>query len=281
MMGDLKHMRLLFERVKVKMAEDPKSGSDQRAFAVVFGEQEYRRAEDREDHRGRWQEIEKWFGWGSKTSTLDPPPKFEKPVLREGVNYEFGITLDYEAQLGHAMHNGERDGAWITFNSTRSIQIARNKLKLSAKNEVSLPSDLEVLDQKPSLNDGSRESYLGQTTWNDASLYTDLYTSVVPAMVHMNGFENKHLTRDAWDRNWFQPHARSLLNSYVESDGDGPIAMSVEGGRNIEWFGVEKDRSVIRTFGRNGDGTVGWKEMLDGYEDEIFRDGGGKWEMPT
>jgi hypothetical protein len=283
-MGDVAHMRALFERAAQKMDRDKNFGSDQWIFANIFGEQEFQRELLREQYLGSWDRFWRWLGLGEK-SILEGNRKHRKPDgWKHGADgaFEFGIGIDYESAHGQTSAFTEHDSAWLHLDDEVAIQKAKEKLHVDTNLKIRLSAD--IVRSPPPLPPNAEQLGLpANLTWNEVSLHTDLYTSVVPAMVHLNGRLNKYLRRQDWDKTWFYPYARTLLNEYMQRE-KSPFAVTYDGtGRQIQWAGVDgvEDKSVVRTFGKDGMGEVEWVELLDGYEGEVFRDGIGRWEGPS
>lgn len=277
-MGDIKHMRALFQRAKEKIDLDTNSGSDQDAFSAILGEQEYQRALAHETHLSYWEKLGRKFGH-QKPSILDSHATRNPMVAQAGKNYEFGLGLDYYSELSQTLAFSQNDMAWIHFDDEEAIKQAKQANKVTADRKIIFPKDIDENDP-PFPYTAFMNRFPQNAQWSEVPLYTNLYTSTVPGIIHINGGDNKHLSVDAWEQIWFQPYVRQLLDAFV-MDSDGPMAITFEGSRQVDWWGVAKDREVVRTFGRDGAGSVSWVTLLQGFESEIFRDGHGPWQVPN
>ncbi len=226
-MGTAKEMRLLFERAQERADADPNQyGADQNVFATIWGEQEL--------HRSKL----------ANTSTHNKPPK--KPALRkrnifttdEPTNFEFNIGIDYESALSLPTVFSEYDSDWLIFSNASTLATATAKYHITHPRASSLQPDITA-DKLPfytlSATAPHTEPKLwlhgsSSTPWTDIPLYTNLWTGVTPAIIHHNAHRDslKALRESTWDRMWFQPFARALLDARM-AQPDGACAVDKQG----------------------------------------------------
>ena len=286
--GPAKEMRLLFERAQERALADPdQNGADQSVFATIWGEQElYRSILDNSS---------------SSTRRRSEAPTPQKQIQKRNMfatdsspspNDEFSVGLDYESTLSLPTVFSEYDSDWLIFNNATTITTATSKNNITHSLAKTLQPDINA-DKLPfytlSATAPHTEPKLwlhgsSSTPWNDVPLYTNLWTGVTPAIIHHNAHRDnlKALRESTWDKMWFQPFARVLLDARM-AQPDGPCAVD-KGGK--AWYKYVTD-AMMREFGYgartdDGKGALGWQRWgeLCGVEDqeEVFRDGGGAWE---
>lgn len=259
-MGPVADMRALFTRAQDKIgqigakqesdnngnewsAKTPHS-SDQSVFNMIFGEQEYQREVMRLRHLSwfsnpilKWQQAS-----GSDLSTtdevlegnhiyniLDPPFAHYQMGHMPGKPFEFSLGLDYWSSLSFQTANAERNADRIIYGKPLEPQII-NTGRWDCKSRIkSLPLDLHTAlppfsthdpptsDEAPSLN----ATVPTDATWLDVPLYTNICTGTVPAMVHHNG--DKDARNRDWDRMWYQPFAKTLLDAQKPREVEGLV----------------------------------------------------------
>lgn len=279
-MGPVKEMRVLFERAQELADADPEQyGQDQSVFATIWGEQEKQRST---------------LGESYAAASTDKGPASKRGVVpREETNHEFGIGLDYEGALSMPIIFSEYDSQWITFSNETTMELANDEYNITHPKVTDLQSDIAA-DKLPfymlSAAAPHTEPKLwlhgaSSTKWEHVPLFTNLWTGVTPALIQHNAHrENlRSLRETTWDRMWFQPFARTLLDAKI-AQPDGPLAVDKSGTR---WFGAVID-GMVREHGYgaqtdDGRGHKGWQRWgeLCTAEDqeEVFRDEKGDWEM--
>ena len=154
---------------------------------------------------------------------LSPPFMHEKMEPLDGHPLEFGIGVDYFADLAHQTINSEADVRWLLHNQSLSDQIT-DRTRWDCKwrlPENGLPKDILSDESMRILQDvmnGGEEVEGDGVRWEDQLLYTHLCLGTIPAMIHHNG--DKGARERDWSKPWWQIHSRSVLdrkNREVES----------------------------------------------------------------
>lgn len=286
--GPVKEMRKLFVRAQEWVdahKEHPIYGaSDQAIFALIMGEQNYVREQKRLQHvsildklfRTRLAKpidnnihglyIDNILHPSTTHTAFDPKP---------GVDYEFGIGLDYESDLGHQTMNSDigRDSQWIQYTTEEwsSMQEQVNEKfnrhgKLDCKlNVPALPASDVMSSARPfHLLEGNSDA-VSESSWNTIPLYTHLCFGTQPVMIHHNG--GKERREQTWTQLWFQSRARDLLVAQMETRGSA---------RDIHrWEDFKKDPGVKQAGGAwtdRGEWVPWWQMCPDStYGGELYR----------
>ncbi|KAF1838435.1 hypothetical protein BDW02DRAFT_485116, partial [Decorospora gaudefroyi] len=198
-MGRVGALKKLFERAMVEADKDRNFGSDQKIFSGIFGAQEVGR-EAMTRNLGFLQRIADWVR-GRKS---------------EGVNgeNEFGIGLDYASLLGHPTVFAEEDSAWVKHSDLADIAKASKELEISpVRVDGNLASDI-VSSRPPFRLDAPLPGadFPAETAWRDVPLYTNMWTGVIPGLIHHNAHRDglKSLRVSVWDRMWYFGRARTI-----------------------------------------------------------------------
>lgn len=281
--GTVAAMRKMFEEAVVRAKADPWIGSDQRIFSHIFGDQEIYREVLRQE-----QMSSKMFSWfSSDTKRFNETHVREvsiKAAARKDKSLEFGIGLDYAAELGLPTVFAEDDTAWVRYD--RPDRITKLSLDMGVTRvHTSLAED--IADTLPPFWTYSTEPSLPrERTWDNASLFTNLWTGVTPAAIHHNAHRNgmKNLRTKWWSNIWFQRYARVLYDAHIYN----PVVPVAEAGyddtsRRVYWS-PELWKGGARSGAGNGNMKSPWlryDEICRGTEDEVFRDGKGPWQLPA
>ena len=284
--GTLAEMRKFYERSMFKFNENANFGSDQSIFAGIFGEQEYQREVIRLRYITRWQKWKMWwqeYMYGTREQTiLDPHPSRYKMEPADGAPYEFGIGLDYTSSLGQATVFAEYDSDWVFFNDTTTIVEAYDNMNITSPGAYEINED--VANSIPPFWTTSR---LGielpsQKTWQDVSIYTNLYTGISPVIIHHNAHRDnlKSVRERFWNKMWHQPHVRDLLTARLH-EPYLPVAVTGPGGAEKAWWGPVEKRSY--GLGAQPDYSMTdwlhWADLTDDdWSGELFRDDKGVWK---
>ena len=279
-MGTAKEMRRLFERAQEKVDADPgQYGADQSVFATIWGEQEQHRLT-----------LNDQFA----STSIDKATALKRNLFStEETNHEFGIGLDYESALSMPTVFSGYDSQWIIFSNDTTIKRANREYNITKPRAKELEPDIAA-DKLPFYMLATAAPHTepklwlhgsSSTKWEDVPLYTNLWTGITPAIIHHNAHRDnlKSLREMTWDRMWFQPFARSLLDAKMMQP-DGPLAVDKAG---KGWFSPVTDATMKENgYGAqtdDGNGLRGWQKWdeLCTAEDqeEIFRDGKGVWEL--
>ncbi|KAL6718739.1 hypothetical protein ACLMJK_002973 [Lecanora helva] len=270
-MGPVEDMRRLFERANERaMADEDQEGWDQGVLTGIFADQEYQREKLRTREKGPWKRFHR------------PPPAREVFEAEEGVQYEFGIGLDYSSELSQATKYSEHDLDWVTFSIRSTIDIAITKHNVTSPHITSLQPDIANAPlpfNSLALLSNTNVSNITSTPWTSVPLWTNLYTGITPALVHHNAHFGhlKTLRQTQWHKMWFVPHARDLLRARLKMNGGGEQLVAVNRKRN-KWFGLAGEEGFGVRTDKSGEEWMGWGEICGGEEEgEIWRDGEGKW----
>lgn len=278
-MGPAGDMKRYFRRVQETMERGLSDGteltSDQGIFGEVLGEQEV------------------WRKWRrERRASLDGDlPNDEGTALIQR-NFEFHVGLDYAQDMFLPTVYEENDGDFVAINNGSVIDSKSYDLGISPTRVNGLPGDIEearnpLKDLVP--NQGS-EAY----DWGDLALYVDFFTAAIPAVLHHNAWKNGLKERRVtwWDRTWFFPYLRQLLNLRLTPGKRKALAkIPARGGDRVYWAprSDEQKRKPrlfdVQTVAQGldeldfGDVCRYPDEEKDGdgkhWYDEVFRDGAG------
>ncbi|KAK4494201.1 hypothetical protein PRZ48_014499 [Zasmidium cellare] len=285
--GTVKAMRKLFKRAITLLETERNMGSDQYIFSHILGDQEVWREIVRRKTRGRLGE------WSDGIFSRRPKIVFNeehvkevgaKAAEQEDQNLEFGLGLDYGSEIGLNTVFAEDDTAWLTWSNDSQLRAAEKTRGISP--EASRIHDLapDISQTIPPFGTSSSEDLPSWTPWRDVSLFTNVWTGTVPAIIHHNAHRDgrKALRETWWDRIWFQKYARGLYDAQM-FEPIVPIARSgYDGATQREWWPSETGKGGARDG--SGEATqerwVRFDDMCREYHEEIFRDGEGPWEAP-
>ena len=208
-LGPVRDARVLFERAAQMAHADPEVfGADQGIVAQLLGEQEYMR----ESWRSRKEAGRSASMW-KRGKMADFNPEKEK-------SYEFGIGLDYQGALGLPTAHAENDTTWVTMSNRKSLDETAKALRVTEPRvRRGLQDDIAGLPRPFERLPDTVPPEVKLKSWNEMSLYTNLWTGVVPATVHLNGLDaldRKVLREESWWRMWFAPYTRQLYNAQVD-----------------------------------------------------------------
>jgi len=199
--------------------------------------------------------------------------------------FEFGIGLDYGSELGMNTAWAGKESDTIFFDNTSSLQNAREVHGISVfTSGVQIARD--IANSLPPFWTFSREPKLPRWEhWDQIPLYTNLWTTNVPAIVHHgrstdDATANKQL---GFEKAWFREHARTLLDAQIYAP-TLPVAVGGENASMIrEFWQTEMWRGGARDAKFKQSSSEGWVRIddvcFDHYE-ELFRDGQGPWVLP-
>jgi len=259
-LGPVREMRLMFERAK-QLLDDWENnrtsesdngshgsdfiyhGSDQSIFNVIMGQQEYMREVERRRSVSYLRRI--WYSLsggdplsrsileGTKVDDrLDPFFTHEAMRIDEGVDYEFGIGLDYASDIGHQTVNSEADAQWLLHDRDIEPQLqTRIQFDCPVRAGQNLPSDLMNDKMASPYNVLADPGYIlyddealsdRLADWNRISLYTHLCFDQVPVLIHHNGIKEARVY--SWDKLWYAPYLSAILGQMNTSLLDGNVS---------------------------------------------------------
>ncbi|KAF2740716.1 hypothetical protein EJ04DRAFT_507739 [Polyplosphaeria fusca] len=250
-MGPLKDLRTLFQATRNKIDQtfdlaNPQHNSDQMYLADVWADQEYARVFSRDG------------------VVHDPMPQMATdveralPVLEEGQQTDFHVTLDYSSSLFQTTAGYYDHLTWTSFNrsSTQASQKSSEAWKLD------LPEDLSH-SPNPFAAIGDEN-----TTWSGVSLGVNTITSNVFPVLHFTG--DKSYRDRWWKRMWYFPKAKDLLKGSVslsiEEIGNEPIG-------GISW----RKHGFLESAGRDLSGArsdqgerLSWDGLCKEHENAMY-----------
>lgn len=262
-------MRLLFAEALARARADANFGSDQNIFGAIFGEQEVYREVLRQRGMSRSERLSAHIHGDPRAGLIH---ETDLAAMRKvGRSMEFGIGLDYEGAISLPTVFSEDDTEWVTFNDQPSID-AFNSARNIAPDANNLLLHVDIAATPSPLKSNGSDG-LPNKRWSQVPLFTDVPTGYTPAVIHHNAHRDgmKALRRTAWDKVWFQPYARALMDAYM----DAPAAqtLAVAGGR--EWRSSDEWKGGAR---EDVGEWLAYQDLCAGTEDEVFRDGKGGWE---
>lgn len=287
-MGPVSAMRKLFrraqERAELHKDRPIYGASDQAIFALIMGEQSYVREQQRLQHLSRQDLLRNpqlaqprgiSIQGGLLVDNILKPSITHTTFTPEiGVDYEFGITLDYLSELGHQTMNSDidRDSQWVMWNDTRHIEdrvnerfVRHGDLDCPIRVPSDPPADLLATDAPHHLLQPAYRPALGQSWW-EVPLYAHLCMGTVPVMIHHNGWKENREGR--WANLWLQPKARELLMAQMLKKGP---AFGVASWEN---FKTDPDVKLAGGAWTDKGNWIDWRDMCpdETYGAEIFRD---------
>lgn len=269
-MGRVGAMKALFERAMEKAEKDRNFGSDQKIFSEIFGDQEFQREVMRQRHRNVFQKMGDWLT--GRNSILNPQSERHLRDHKGGKPDEFGIGLDYASLLGHPTVFAEEDSAWVTYDDPKSIAQASAELKIAPVRVHDLAQD--VTDSQPPFRPAvvaPGSTFSEDKTWREVPLYTNMWTRVVPGLIHHNAHRDglKSLRVSVWDRMWYFNHSRKLFESNAAGPV-GPVAVvHDDDGKEQAWWSPIAEKGGAKSD--KGE-WLPWDELCQEFEGEVFRD---------
>ncbi|KAI5237588.1 hypothetical protein E4T42_09189 [Aureobasidium subglaciale] len=260
-------MRQLFTEALIRANEDPNFGSDQNIFGSIFGDQEVYREVVRQRDMG-------WIERQHNLRSDDPRRGLVREDDLEAVrnltrSMEFGIGLDYEGSISLPTVFSEDDTEWVNFDNQPWLDFFNYKRGIDKSDSKLILAQDIVKTAVPLYSNGT--DGIEVRNWSQVPLFTNIPTGHTPAIIHHNAHRDgmKSLRRSVWDKIWFQPYARVLLDQYM----DTPLTtLAVAGGR--EWRSSDEWKGGVRN---DVDGWLPYQDICGGTETEIFRDGKGPW----
>ena len=352
-MGPVRDIRdLLTHLLEFRQQDLRDTISDQAFWGKAFGAQEYERqvwAEERrlEQTEQKEQQDSEWKFWkffssekegacrqntGPKlrnSSILDPHPTRRRPEIEEGKYYQFGLGLDYLSELSFPTVFSNFDVDWVRFIERDRLHRQWEEMNITNPQSDKLPQDL--VDAKPPFDSLSARSTASEEAseekdgdavntdddeqgWADVPLFTNLWTGVIPAIIHHNAHMNglKANRETMWPDLWLQPRARELLAQRLSEPAGQPLAVETI---SVDDHGKTVEESIRSSTGRSGrrggkkkgqmmrewldaakprpaqdwgaqtdkddEDWVNWNDLCDEQmQEEVFRDGKGKFDMP-
>ena len=273
-MGTIADIRAVFEATLASINANHTTDSDQFYLANLFGEQEYsRRLLKREPD-------------------LPPAGTVDLPSIVPGKKTEFHMGLDYESTLFQSAGYYISWISWLWFNGSVGTGRSLEGRPLTKPHGFVLPEDIAASSPPFSAESGGQWMNSGEgdrhevknitqrlpinLSWRDLPLATNTVTKQVFALIHFT-FEKKQ--RDAWwDKMWFYPYGRELLESSVRVP-QAPVVYAPVDGRI--WWNAARSPANSAEFRKSTKGTRGgawsdtgywlaWDAMCNRYDDAVF-----------
>ena len=281
-MGPAGDLKKYFRRAKTKLdkrlgalSSGDELGGDQGIFAEIYGEQEIWRRRIRQTYQ-----------------TGDLERRLSDTAVSAGNKFEYHIALDYAQDLFYPTCNSEDDGYFVTLDDAGGIEETSSRHGVSPARVRGVPADLnESQNPLEVLGEGTH----GVLDWGAMSVYADFWTTAVPVAVHHNAWKNglKERRSTWWDKLWFFPYLRLLLERQIELAKKGlPLATfraDDEGTLSFWPYDGGQERRQPMLFGQKvGGGSwdlhgASWDEVCRRddvaeeaefpWHDEVFRDG--------
>lgn len=270
--GNVKAMRALYKEASYRMTQDPTLVTDQRVFSEIFGEQETHRELLRRQLKSVRKSVSSLFSKDT-TARVFKDEDLEKARSR-GQALELGIGLDYESEISFATESAYRDSDWVTHSALNRQQGAGGQKRVDHKDSGVKTVQADIASTLPPFWTFSEEKAARNLDWEDVQLLTNSFTGITPAIIQHTGAEEV-LRSIWWKKIWFQKNGRTLFNARISAP-QGVLA--VAGDRALrEWWDPEDYKGGVRN-------TTGWwyryDDICDKTEDEVFRDGRGRWLIP-
>lgn len=270
-MGTVKALRRMFQQALAQAPQEANFGSDQYIFSHIFGDQELYREILRRDAG-----LQPREGWNE----VHIEEVRAKAAARPDKSFEFGIGIDYGSEIGLNTVFAEDDTEWVTFSDRKQVQEIQNDRGIDTQyrrlnwlpvdiNSTTLPfeTSVEVRDL-PS-----------EASWEDVSLFTNVWTGVSPVVIHHNAHRNgmKILRETWWPKLWMQKHLRALLDASSPGPACYVAVKNGEGGVKREywpeevWSGGDQKDNVAKDA--SSEERLTYHNICADYNKELFRDG--------
>jgi len=296
--GPVADVREIYKYAVEKVEQGRGAIGDQLVFAEIFGKQEYQRETIRSETQGT---AGYFYDWASKKLGLSESPLSANITINNmttipNQRYEYSIGLDYESRLFQTMTHSAADVSFITYNSSASLTTIQAAHPSLHDLPFSLPPDLQtasppfsyvspgynhtldadtsntetlLLPYSPNLD--TLPSPPMEPTWPTLPLATNIYTSTVAPLLHING--DKSLLQTWWPSLWYHPYSRALLRRYIRSTQTFAAEAAADRGGQT-WWDSRGGRGGVWTDGGNW---MAWGEVCRGVEEGVFGDGKGVW----
>ena len=274
-LGPVLEARAMFARAAELAHADPEVfGADQGIIAQIFGEQEYLR------------ESERTRNEAGKEASMWKRGKMVDFKAAKDKNYEFGIGLDYYNALGVPTAHSEKDSAWAIVNDKAALdKITKAQGVTEPRARRGLQADIAQMAHPFASLDDSVPNEAKLKSWGDVPLYTNLWTGVAAASVHLNSIDKngrKSIREDSWWKMWFAPYARELFAKQAAALEQGASSEHLVAKQGKKEFYSTIPNQVVkeRGFGAetiDKDGKrdwIRWTELCDEKaREEIFESG--------
>lgn len=214
--GDLQRMfRRAFAKVDAETSKGVHLFSEQGVTGEILGEQEV---------------------WRSWRRGLAVPDNAAAMGLAQR-DFEYHIGLDYAQELSLATCHSEDDGSIVALNNQTDVDAHSAQRGISPARVHGVPEDVRaapnplhgLVDHPPD--------------WGDMPLFTNFYTEAVPPLLHHNAWKDNLKERRVWwwDRTWFFPHLRALVERNLQPAAPRPLATVQTSSRSVTYWGSRPD----------------------------------------
>ena len=281
--GTVRAMRKMFGQAKDLALIEANMGSDQYIFSHIYGDQSVWREAVRRDAGSGTADPNK-AGW--------PQEHFDevrrKAAAREDKNFEFGIGVDFGSEIGLNTVFAEDDTEWVHFNEQGALRQAQLSRNIPAAKQRLTNVSTDISNTLPPFWTFTGETGVPRwTAWDTVPLLADVYTGIVPAVIHHNAHRNglKSRREEWWDKMWFFPHARTLFDAHIYAPVV-PVAISGYDEQSAREFwpyeiwkgGARNGRAPLGS--PLGDDWLRYDDICRDSHEEVFRDGRGPWLLP-
>ncbi|KAF5017694.1 hypothetical protein F66182_10350 [Fusarium sp. NRRL 66182] len=136
--------------------------------------------------------------------------------------FEYHVGLDYTQELFHPTSLAECDGAFIPLADQEVAKKESSRRGISPP-RVQIPNDVAKLDNPLAMFGGKFSQ--GNYGWGNLTLFTDLWTASVPVVIQQGPSRQglKELWAMWWEKTWFFPYLRVLLDISIYSRATDPL----------------------------------------------------------
>ncbi|EFQ35537.1 uncharacterized protein GLRG_10681 [Colletotrichum graminicola M1.001] len=234
------------------------------------------------------QQIWRASNRGNQAEWIKNQTEHPEDATREASQFDFGVGLDYVQNLFTPTVFEEDDGLYVVLGNTSVLQDASAERGVEPPRVYGIPEDMNGM--RSPVEESGIDPRMG---WNELPLYTDLWSTFVPVMVHHNAHRNglkQERLRDWWKNNWFFPYLRQLMDLQLQPRKSGEPLFRIPERNGIEdlvFRAPEADTTKRnpRIFKKEDLKDEGLPEALwenlcksEGHEErwkEIFDDGSG------
>ncbi|KAK4494577.1 hypothetical protein PRZ48_013933 [Zasmidium cellare] len=244
-MGPIRDVRALWQRARQdaeKLAEKELPIDENRIFAQILGEQETHRASI----------LKAEAGQGFET--------------HEDGEEDFGIMLDFGRELAYAADDKLEGVDWVKHDGQR-------------ERKLTVPDDIAATT--PPFWTFEASGQLPNIAWSEVPLLTGLHANIVPALVQRGPKADKALGKTWFDKMWFQPYGRQLLDAFALIPST-PLAVLVDGdghqqrywSPHLEKVGAKDQDLVFHDWTE----LCADEQFAEDVARDVFLDGKGVWE---
>lgn len=284
--GTVSGMRALFTEAQARMQKGSAAANEDQLFSQIFGDQELHRELLRQ--QGFTNQVK-----GGNANRFNPEHlqsiRGRLSIGDANHDLDFGIGLDYSSEISLGTSAAVIEAEWLKFSTTDQIKHAEETRGITTSRLQQLPAD--ITDTVPPFWTFTEEPIPRHINWDNVTLLTNIYTGVTPALIQHSaakthlGAHTKSFRKTWWDRIWYQPYGRAMLNALIYNPVV-PIGVAGydETTRRVFWS-PEMWKGGARVETGNHTHEAPWLryewELCPGTEGEVFRDKKGSWHLPV